>query len=604
MAQVRNILDDVKKIDTIETNVGQLQTEVTNFDALPSQVGMDGKYLTTNSGIASWATITQPTLVSQLTNDSGYQTASQVSTAIAGLVNSAPSTLDTLNELAAALGNDANFSTTVTNSLATKLDYTKLADGTGHGFKVGPHLSYYSIQTEATTSGIYFNDGMGFIKANYVPVLYWDASKVTIKNSMFTDTITLNGSTGNVTATAFIGNGSQLTNLPQPDLSSYATQTYVNTQVSNLVNAAPAALDTLNELATALGNDANFSTTITNSLALKANQSTTYTKTEVDTSLATKANQNTTYTKTEVDNSLSLKVGMTSTTGSAAIPSGTTAQRPASPSIGDTRWNTTRGSLETFDGSNWLKPSEFIASGGAIVSTNGYKVHTFTSSGQFTVSSGSASVTVLTVGGGGAGGWDVGGGGGAGGYISSTLQIGPGTYNVVIGAGGTANTSGGGTAPNGSSTSVFGITALGGGGGGNYSGGSGASGGSGGGGAGYNSGFLAGGSGTNGQGYAGGNGRADLYGTASTGGGGGGSAGIGIDSTNNINSYAAGGAGTSNSISGSAVVYAAGGKGGGDNWTGPITSGAANSGNGGDGAGNPNFGGNGGSGIVIIRYAI
>ena len=45
-----------------------------------------------------------------------------VDTEIADLVASAPATLDTLNELAAALGDDANFSTTVTNSIATKLD--------------------------------------------------------------------------------------------------------------------------------------------------------------------------------------------------------------------------------------------------------------------------------------------------------------------------------------------------------------------------------------------------------------------------------------------------------------------------------------------------
>ena len=46
---------------------------------------------------------------------------------VAGIVDSAPGTLDTLNELAAALGDDANFSTTVTNSIATKLP---LAGGT------------------------------------------------------------------------------------------------------------------------------------------------------------------------------------------------------------------------------------------------------------------------------------------------------------------------------------------------------------------------------------------------------------------------------------------------------------------------------------------
>ena len=54
------------------------------------------------------------------------------------------------------------------------------------------------------------------------------------------------------------------------DLTGYATETYVDTAVSTLVDAAPAALDTLNELAAALGDDANFATTITNSLSDKA----------------------------------------------------------------------------------------------------------------------------------------------------------------------------------------------------------------------------------------------------------------------------------------------------------------------------------------------
>ena len=57
-------------------------------------------------------------------------TKNYVDTEISGLVDSAPGTLDTLNELAAALGDDANFSTTVTNSIATKLP---LAGGTMSG---------------------------------------------------------------------------------------------------------------------------------------------------------------------------------------------------------------------------------------------------------------------------------------------------------------------------------------------------------------------------------------------------------------------------------------------------------------------------------------
>ena len=60
-------------------------------------------------------------------NTTKVATTAYVTTAIANLADSAPSTLNTLNELAAALGDDANFSTTVTNSIATKLP---LAGGT------------------------------------------------------------------------------------------------------------------------------------------------------------------------------------------------------------------------------------------------------------------------------------------------------------------------------------------------------------------------------------------------------------------------------------------------------------------------------------------
>lgn len=58
-----------------------------------------------------------------------------------------------------------------------------------------------------------------------------------------------------------------------PAGATYATQSYVTTAISNLVNAAPTALDTLAELSTALNNDASFATTVTNSLAGKLNLS-------------------------------------------------------------------------------------------------------------------------------------------------------------------------------------------------------------------------------------------------------------------------------------------------------------------------------------------
>ena len=68
-----------------------------------------------------------------------------------------------------------------------------------------------------------------------------------------------------------LSNGVVATTQAQSDNSTkVATTAYVRSAVSNLVDSAPGTLDTLNELAAALGDDANFATTTTNSIATKA----------------------------------------------------------------------------------------------------------------------------------------------------------------------------------------------------------------------------------------------------------------------------------------------------------------------------------------------
>ena len=79
----------------------------------------------------------------------GKTTESYVNTAVSNLVDSSPATLNTLNELAAALGDDANFSTTVTNSIATKLP---LAGGTMTGVIAG--FESTGIDDNATSTAI------------------------------------------------------------------------------------------------------------------------------------------------------------------------------------------------------------------------------------------------------------------------------------------------------------------------------------------------------------------------------------------------------------------------------------------------------------------
>jgi len=83
-------------------------------------------------------------------------------------------------------------------------------------------------------------------------------------SSTFND-VTINGTLNMDAATT-----ATITNLSTPVASGdAASKGYVDTQVANLVDSAPGTLDTLNELAAALGDDPNFSTTITTSIATK-----------------------------------------------------------------------------------------------------------------------------------------------------------------------------------------------------------------------------------------------------------------------------------------------------------------------------------------------
>ncbi len=73
--------------------------------------------------------------------------------------------------------------------------------------------------------------------------------------------------------------------IPSTDLSDYTTYAYVTSYVSgaiaDLVGSAPGTLDTLKELADALGDDPNFATTISTELGAKANSADVYSKTDI-----------------------------------------------------------------------------------------------------------------------------------------------------------------------------------------------------------------------------------------------------------------------------------------------------------------------------------
>ncbi|EKT1863936.1 phage tail protein [Escherichia coli] len=117
-----------------------------------------------------------------------------VQAALVAVIGGAPTTLDTLKEIATAINNDPNFSATINNALALK---APLASPAMTGTPTAPTAAQ------------------------------------TVNNTQI------------------------------------ATTEFVKSAIAALVASSPAALDTLNELAAALGNDPNFATTVTNALAGK-----------------------------------------------------------------------------------------------------------------------------------------------------------------------------------------------------------------------------------------------------------------------------------------------------------------------------------------------
>lgn len=265
-------------------------------------------------------------------------------------------------------------------------------------------------------------------------------------------------------------------------------------------------------------------------------------------------------------------------------------------------------------------PTAAISAGGLAAATGGtiaditdpangleYRVHTFTDDGTFDVTTG-GDMEYLIVAGGGAGGGYRGGGGGAGGLLSGVATVTAGVKAISVGDGGLFGSDERAAGADGGDSSALGLTAAGGGGGGGIDAQSGRDGGSGGGGAAYDS--DPGGTGspgndggtssaTNGRGAGGGAGAgADGGdGTPTTGGHG----GDGAESNGTATHYAGGGSGWDD------ITPGTGGAGGGGaaNVNGNGTPGTPNTGGGGGGGSSHSGdrdGGDGGSGIVIIRY--
>jgi hypothetical protein len=129
---------------SLATNVTNLATRIgTEIKAIYGKIGTLTSLTTTEktnlvgainevkASISGAGAVINDTTPSTSTVYSSTKTDSQISTAVAGVVNSAPTTLDTLNELATALGNDANFATTTATALGNRIRFDAAQTLTG-----------------------------------------------------------------------------------------------------------------------------------------------------------------------------------------------------------------------------------------------------------------------------------------------------------------------------------------------------------------------------------------------------------------------------------------------------------------------------------------
>jgi hypothetical protein len=247
-----------------------------------------------------------------------------IATAVAALVDSAPGALDTLNELAAAINDDANAFTTLTNSIAAvqsdvdsnetasdaaeaalsgRLD-TLEADPTTATALAAVQADVDANETASDNAEAALSTRLDTLEADPTTATALAAVQADVNQnesdsdsaeaalSARIDTLEADPTTAtalaavqsdvdqnesdadtaialkaNIASPTFTGTPAAPTASAGTNTTQLATTAYVTAAVAALIDSAPGAINTLNELAAALGDDANFSTTITNSIA-------------------------------------------------------------------------------------------------------------------------------------------------------------------------------------------------------------------------------------------------------------------------------------------------------------------------------------------------
>jgi hypothetical protein len=237
-------------------------------------------------------TLTAPTISGNLTTDGtidGRDVAAD-GTKLDGIEASATAD-QTDAEIRAAVeaATDSNVFTdadhTKLNAIEASADVTDTTNVTAAGALMDSEVTNLA-QVKAFDSSDYATAAQGTLAANALPKSGGAMTGAITTNSTF-DGVDIATRDGVLTTTTNTANAalpkaggtmsgeiamgtSKITGAGDPTANQdVATKAYVDTEVAGVVDSAPAALNTLNELAAALGDDANFSTTVTNSIAAK-----------------------------------------------------------------------------------------------------------------------------------------------------------------------------------------------------------------------------------------------------------------------------------------------------------------------------------------------
>jgi len=320
-----------------------------------------GRLYMWNEGATSWIQLTGHQL-----DGGGNATTGYVDTAIANLIDTAPSTLNTLNEISAAIGDDPYFVSSITTSVNEKLniaDFDATADTWANSTTLN-NIGDVSNTTAKNDQILTYLNG------------FWYAADLEGAESQGAVMKTNNNSSG---FNFVVDENNMLSNLSTKVPTQSSVKSYVDTKMASVTSLSlstlPGNMDNITNGTTFVKTQNNFThsdkskldglsgtsvqdqgavmefdvSTVSMGFVVDENDMSSNTQTKLPTQRSV---------KTYVDDTIltqiqTLTVEKSAATGSAKLPVGNTSQRDSLPSTGFFRWNNELGNAEIYDGAEW-----------------------------------------------------------------------------------------------------------------------------------------------------------------------------------------------------------------------------------------------------------